>query len=130
MQAYNFRMFLDEGRPALPQAARLRRRATTNCCSATSTPAAGPAFYPHAGDNNNQGGFSTDNIGRSYDWPDGTARGDLSVKKDEAYFKALYETREKVYQDHVSYQQGLVYFLAHDERVPQAVRDEASHPGA
>lgn len=58
-------------------------------------------------DLNNNGAVSTDNIGRNYGWPDG----------DHA-------ERERIFQDHVTYQQGLLYYLANDPAVPQAVRDE------
>ncbi|HUG55429.1 MAG TPA: FAD-dependent oxidoreductase [Vicinamibacteria bacterium] len=58
-------------------------------------------------DLNNYGGFSTDNIGRNYEWPDGS-----------------YATRERIFQDHVTYQQGLLWFLSSDERVPEKVRQE------
>jgi hypothetical protein len=58
-------------------------------------------------DLNNNGAVSTDNIGRNYDWPDGS-----------------YEDRERIFQDHVTYQQGLLWFLANDERVPATVRAE------
>jgi hypothetical protein len=57
------------------------------------------------GDSNNQGGLSTDNIGASDRWPE-----------------AVYATRESIYQVHVTYQQGLMWFLTHDERVPAAIR--------
>ncbi len=60
-------------------------------------------------DTNNYGGFSTDHIGANYDYPDG----------DRA-------TRERIIADHVNYQQGLMYFLCHDERVPQAIREQVS----
>jgi hypothetical protein len=63
-------------------------------------------------DTNNYGAFSTDNIGRNYGWPDGD-----------------WATRERIYQDHVTYQQGLMWFLCHDERVPQAIRDEVNEWG-
>ena len=58
-------------------------------------------------DLNNFGGFSTDNIGRSYEWPEGD-----------------YPTRERIFQDHVTYQQGLLWFLSNDERVPEKIRQE------
>jgi len=58
-------------------------------------------------DFNNNGAVSSDNIGRNYDWPDGD-----------------YRERERIFQDHVTYQQGLLWFLANDERVPAAVRAE------
>jgi len=60
-------------------------------------------------DTNNFGGFSTDHIGANYDYPDG----------DRA-------TRERIIADHINYQQGLMYFLCHDERVPQDIRDQVS----
>jgi hypothetical protein len=58
-------------------------------------------------DTNNFGGFSTDNIGCNHAWPEGD-----------------YATREAIFQDHLNYTQGLLWFLSHDDRVPQAVRDE------
>ncbi|WP_043929665.1 FAD-dependent oxidoreductase [Bacillus sp. EB01] len=63
-------------------------------------------------DLNNYGGFSTDHIGMNYEWPDGT-----------------YQTRERIFQDHFTYNLGILYFLANDERVPQAIRDEVSQWG-
>ena len=56
-------------------------------------------------DHNNWGAFNTDHIGANYGWPGGD-----------------YETRERIYQDHVSYQAGLFYFLATDKRLPERVR--------
>jgi FAD dependent oxidoreductase/NPCBM-associated, NEW3 domain of alpha-galactosidase len=60
-------------------------------------------------DLNNNGAVSTDNIGRNYGWPAGD-----------------YATREQIFQDHVTYQQGLLYYLANDPAVPQAIRAEAN----
>ena len=54
---------------------------------------------------NNAGAFSTDNIGMNYDYPE-----------------ADYATREKIWQEHVTYQLGWMYFLANDERLPEEVR--------
>ena len=59
-------------------------------------------------DLNNRGGFSTDYIGRNYEYPDGD-----------------YATRERIWKDHENYQKGFYYFLAHDPRVPKALQDEA-----
>ena len=56
-------------------------------------------------DCNNAGPFSTDFVGANYGWPDGD-----------------YAARERIFQAHVTYQQGLLWFLAHDEAVPQRVR--------
>ncbi len=58
---------------------------------------------------NNYGliGVSTDYIGGNWDYPE-----------------ADYEQREQIWQEHKTYQQGLIYFLGHDERVPKKIRDE------
>ena len=60
-------------------------------------------------DLNNNGAVSTDNIGRNYAWPD-----------------AGYAERERIFQDHVTYQQGLLWFLANDPRVPAAIRADVN----
>jgi hypothetical protein len=52
-------------------------------------------------DTNNNGAFSTDYIGGSYDYPNGS-----------------YATRARIRQAHVDYIQGFLYFLATDSRVP------------
>ncbi len=58
-------------------------------------------------DFNNQGAFSTDYIGKSYGYPDGT-----------------YKEREAIWQDHVDYVQGFYYFLANDPRIPATLQME------
>ncbi len=58
-------------------------------------------------DTNNHGPFSTDNIGMSYDYPE-----------------ASYERRREIWKEHEDYQQGLLYFIANDPRVPEDVRSE------
>ena len=63
-------------------------------------------------DTNNHGPFSTDNIGMNYAYPDGS-----------------YEDRERIVREHVQYQQGLLYFLSNDPRVPKDVRDEFAQWG-
>lgn len=63
-------------------------------------------------DLNNYGGFSTDYIGMNYEWPDGS-----------------YEKREEIFQDHVTYNMGMLYFLANDSRVPKDIREEVSEWG-
>lgn len=57
-------------------------------------------------DTNNNGAFSTDNIGMNYDYPE-----------------ADYETREKIIAEHRNYQMGLMWTLAHNPRVPEHVRN-------
>ena len=63
-------------------------------------------------DLNNHGAFSTDFIGMNDAFPD-----------------ADYETREEMYQQHVTYVAGLFYFLANDEEVPLGIREEVSQWG-
>jgi hypothetical protein len=84
------------------------------------------------GDSNNAGSFSSDYVGGSDRWPDGTyqpgsfaklpaARRGLPVPLPE-----LYEMREKIFQEHVRYQQGLMYFLANDPQVPSELRERVN----
>lgn len=63
-------------------------------------------------DTNNWGAFSTDNVGMNHEWPEGS-----------------YQRREEIYQEHVQYIQGLLWFLSHDERVPVSVREETREWG-
>jgi len=63
-------------------------------------------------DTNNHGAFSTDYIGGSHAWPE-----------------ADYATRARIFQEHLDYQQGLLYFLVHDERVPLRIRQEVGQWG-
>jgi hypothetical protein len=56
-------------------------------------------------DSNNNFAFSTDDIGSNYAYPDG----------DHA-------TREKIWQEHLEYTQGLMWTLANHPRVPEEVR--------
>ncbi len=60
----------------------------------------------HKTDINNNGPFSTDMIGVNYAYPDG----------DEA-------TRNRIIEMHKNYTQGFFYFLGHDERVPENIRN-------
>jgi hypothetical protein len=60
----------------------------------------------HKTDINNNGPFSTDMIGVNYKYPDG----------DES-------TRRKIIEMYKNYTQGLFYFLGHDPRVPENIRD-------
>lgn len=53
-------------------------------------------------DTNNHGPFSTDYIGKNYEYPE-----------------ARYSEREAIIKDHEIYQKGLLYFLSHDPQVPQ-----------
>ena len=59
----------------------------------------------HKTDTNNHGPMSTDNIGMNYDYPE-----------------ASYERRKEILQEHRNYQQGWLYFIANDPRVPSDVQ--------
>ncbi len=63
-------------------------------------------------DTNNNGAFSTDNIGMNYDYPE-----------------ASYERRAEIVAEHLEYQKGLMWTLANHPRVPKKVRDEVSKWG-
>ncbi|CCH02552.1 hypothetical protein FAES_4553 [Fibrella aestuarina BUZ 2] len=57
-------------------------------------------------DTNNHGPFSTDYIGKNYDYPEAT-----------------YERRRAIIRDHERYQKGLMYFLQNDPNVPADVHE-------
>jgi len=61
---------------------------------------------------NSKGPFSSDYVGYSWEYPD-----------------ADYETREEIIQGHKEYLQGLLYFLANDDRVPAELRSDVSSWG-
>ncbi len=56
-------------------------------------------------DINNNGGFSTDMIGMSNEWPEGS-----------------YAKRQELFKAHLEYTKGLLYFMGHDPRVPDTLR--------
>lgn len=57
-------------------------------------------------DTNNHGPFSTDFIGKNYDYPEAT-----------------YARRKTIIKEHELYQKGLMYFLQNDPRVPSEVQE-------
>lgn len=63
-------------------------------------------------DINNQGAFSTDVIGKSWDYP-----------------TAGYRRRAQIWQEHSNYTTGFFWFLQHDERVPAPLRSEVASWG-
>lgn len=66
----------------------------------------GPRGMPNRKtDTNNSGGFSTDFIGMADEYPD-----------------ADYATRERIAAAHIHYDQGLLWTLANDPRIPERVR--------
>ncbi|GAB3947319.1 hypothetical protein GCM10027614_42350 [Micromonospora vulcania] len=77
----------------------------------------GPYFTTHSigggkTDSNNNGAVSTDHIGFNY-----------------AYPTASWAARESIIAEHRSYQQGLMWFLANDTRLPVSVRDSTARWG-
>jgi hypothetical protein len=63
-------------------------------------------------DVNNRGPLSTDMIGMNHDYPDGD-----------------YNVRARIRQEHVEYTKGLMYFLSHDERIPETLRNKVNELG-
>lgn len=63
-------------------------------------------------DINNRGGFSTDMIGANYDWA-----------------TASFERRKAIYQEHLDYTMGYLYFMQTDSRVPEHIRNYVKNWG-
>jgi hypothetical protein len=63
-------------------------------------------------DTNNHGAVSTDFIGQNHAWP-----------------AADYVARERIFQAHVTYQQGLHWFLANSSAVPSDLREQYAQWG-
>lgn len=63
-------------------------------------------------DINSFGGFSTDHIGASWDYP-----------------TADYRRQAEIWRDHYAYEAGFFYFLAHDPSVPASLRNEVNEYG-
>ena len=150
VQAYNFRMFLTDkaGKILFPKPtaydpsryALLARFLNADQdiewkLNSTTAPMTDGPVQMKNGDCNNAGSFSSDYVGGNYRWPDGTytpgsfselpaARRGLPMALHE-----LYELREVIFQDHVNYQQGLMYFLANDQEVPGDLQDRVNRFG-
>jgi hypothetical protein len=150
VQAYNFRMQLTRADDRVPfpkprgydpdRYALLARflnfsddmRWTLNYTTAPMTD--GPVQMRN-GDSNNAGSFSSDYIGGAYRWPDGTyAPGSFDNpapprRGTPVPLPKLYEIREAIFQDHVNYQLGMMYFLANDPRVPEKLQARVNRFG-
>ncbi len=59
----------------------------------------------HKTDTNNHGPVSSDFIGTNWGWPEGS-----------------YDVRERIFQQHVSYQKGFYWFMANSPAIPEAYR--------
>jgi hypothetical protein len=105
VQAYNFRMWLTDAADRLPfpkPSGYDRAHYALLLRYLKKQPKPVMPFQLQRGDCNNSGGFSTDDIGGADAWP-----------------RADYATREKIYQAHVNYQQGLMWFMANDAEAPK-----------
>ncbi|MGH9581514.1 MAG: FAD-dependent oxidoreductase, partial [Bryobacteraceae bacterium] len=63
-------------------------------------------------DLNNNGAFSTDYIGKSWNYP-----------------TASYQRKDQIWHEHADYTAGFFYFLAHDPQVPEPLRNEVKQWG-
>lgn len=114
IQAYNFRMCLTaEARIRLPFPKPAGYRAEDHellrRLAASGWDEWFEKFDPIRGgktDTNNHGPVSTDLIGRNHAYPNGN-----------------YDTRERIFQEHVTHQQGMMWTLANDPAVPAALRE-------
>lgn len=116
VQGYNFRMWAVKADAGLPwpkpegyrreDYALLERYLNTDPAATWEfTYKSGPVKL-NIGDCNNAGPISSDFVGGSDAWPE-----------------ADYATREKIFQAHVTYQQGMMWYLANDSGVPERVRE-------
>jgi hypothetical protein len=128
VQAYNFRMILTHDRanqvaypkPANYDPARfaLLRRYLTEFEKNVGRPpnfhdVTNPVNIPNQkADFNNNGPVSTDYIGHSWDYPDGS-----------------YAVKQKIWNDTADYTQAFLYFLAHDPSVPPGLQKEVNEWG-
>lgn len=127
VQSYNFRMCFSAAAGRIPFAKPpgydprryqlLARLIEARTKAEGHTPALGTLMkidrLPNgATDINNNGAFSTDYIGGSWNYPNAT-----------------YAQRDQIWQAHKNYQAGLFYFLANDPAVPAALRAEMNSWG-
>jgi hypothetical protein len=117
VQAYNYRLCLCQGDGRIPIEAPpgydpTRYELLVRLIAARHTESLGELFIisrmPNGkSDWNNRGGFSTDDIGMSWEYPE-----------------ASYARRAEIRRAHEHYEKGLLYFLGHDPRVPATLRAE------
>lgn len=116
VQAYTFRFNLSDARDRIPFAKPARydrgRYALYQRYVVTHGAPYPVPFKLANGDCNTKGGFSTNNLGANYKWPEGD-----------------YETRERIFQDHVDHQQGLAWFASTDPEIPEALRKQVARFG-
>lgn len=150
VQAYNFRMFLsdkenripfpkpagyDPGRYALLARFMNMGADITWTLNYTMKPMTDGPVQMRNGDSNNAGSFSSNNVNGSNQWPDGTFEpanfSELPAPRKglRMPLNKLYQLRETIFQDHVAYQQGYMYFLANDPQVPKDLQERVKQFG-
>lgn len=150
VQAYNFRMYLSnkEGKIPFPKPpgydsgryALLARFLHFDPgiewrLNYTVTPMTDGPVQMRKGDSNNAGSFSSDYVGGNYRWPDGTYESGSFAELPPPRrglrmpLRELYELREDIFQDHINYQQGLMYFLANDPQVQEELQERVNRFG-
>jgi hypothetical protein len=117
VQAYNFRMALCEGEDRLPITAPAqydpqRYELLVRLMEKRPWRSLNDGFIISRMPNgktdwNNRGGFSTDYIGRNWEYPE-----------------ADYLRRDSLWKAHEHYQKGLLHFIATDPRLPEPIRAE------
>jgi FAD-dependent oxidoreductase family protein len=117
VQAYNFRMCLCQGDQRVPIGEpdnydRRRYELLTRLMEKRPWTSLNDGFIISRMPNgktdwNNRGGFSTDYIGKNWD-----------------YAEASHERRIEIWKAHEDYQKGLLYFVATDQRVAEHIRNE------
>lgn len=122
VQAYNFRMCLCQGDGRIPIGRPVgydstRYELLLRRIAAERTRSLDSLFIISRMPNgktdwNNRGGFSTDYIGKNWDYPDADS-----------------ERRAEIWRAHEAYQKGLLYFLGNDPRVPAHLRQQMSSWG-
>ena len=120
VQAYNFRMCLTDDpanripfkKPANYDEREYELLFRNFAKGVTSIPLINSRMPNRKTDTNNRGGFSTDFIGRNWEWPE-----------------ASYERRREIFKAHLDYQRGLMWTLANHPRVPEKVREYVSRWG-
>ncbi|MCY3005530.1 MAG: FAD-dependent oxidoreductase [Planctomycetota bacterium] len=120
LQAYNYRMCttdVPENRVAWPKPQRYNELdyelLLRNFEAADTRIPWAPIWMPNRKtDVNNNFAFSTDYIGKNYEYPE-----------------ADYPRREEILQDHEDYQQGLMWTLANHPRVPESIRQVFQNNG-
>ena len=120
LQAYNFRMCttdVPENRRAWPKPDGYDEKQyellLRNFDAGDHRSPWNPLFMPNRKtDTNNNFAISTDYIGMNYDYPEGS-----------------WQTRERIFRQHLLYQMGLMYTLANHPRVPEKIREEFTRLG-